>query len=431
MILVGVTCVQVNLVTYALGDYNTDNTYKYRMHSFAARSVYDLRYIFSFQRVTVEYYNGQEMAIFYTPASTETTEIERLVLDNICKDGIVQRYLEPPFILHHQQKNVQRTKISEVLSLLSDWGEDNVYTTRTFTVGVYGIPDIYNLFHSRWYKSMHPYVMHIGTYDQADFNVKIWVEDASLFELRLYASICLLGLLCYIFSAHIGRSRTMYICMCTVVGSICSVAVICLILFYLFSKQISIKSWITTTVLMSAFAYGLNSINNYEFIFLNYYFLGVVVLGGFIGFYFSYTKELTERQQDLMQIFFILFGIATVLYTVQLFEVSLLLLFVFSKIGLYLLSIVWRIVRYNIINKIYKPKRKMLTVAEYEAEGIEYTKKELENLIEIYRRTPSKLSVLSEVSLKYIKEMVNGKHHLQVIMDNIETTTKTTLPVSL
>jgi hypothetical protein len=274
----------------------------------------------------------------------------------------------------------------------------------------------------------------IKTNEKVTITINYNINSINYFNI----SLLIIGIILFLFSDFLSSSIRLYLCFCFLGGSIFSLLTVVIFLFYLLSKQIKIKNWLVNIIGFISLAISgkvsLIFFSDWKSIINNNYILIILLIGGIIGFIIGYKKTLSDKQKDLINIGLKFTGIILIIYSIHLYEISLLLILLISNyfnfIPIFIILVICRY-SFNLIKKIFKRKKKeiiiekynskyvnQISLEEYENQSIYTTKKGLNDLLEHIRNCPSKLSLLKGENLEIMKKFVSGEDYLNIILFN-------------
>jgi len=413
---------------------NTDSAIKLKYNSISSVSLYNPLYLLSPERVTVEYCTDDNIDIVYAQGSSNVCHKALEYKDNIDNLNMLQYYQSPRFLYTYTKKDtLNQTMYDAIYNIvINGINQDEAECTeKTFYISKYGDPGFLHVLHNRWiHYIFHPYDLVdttpeycIGIAADRNANTQLFISDLSKPQQYYYTIIFSIGVLLYVLCNYIGTSKHIYMLLCCVLGCVLSIVMITLLLLYFVSKQISVKNWISSSLVLFALIFsgnmGWKVFNDYNSTFMNQYVLGTIVLGGLIGFYTGYTRELNEKQRDLLTLTCKVVGVVCIVHTVQLYEASIMIILLFSTPGQMLMNLL-RIQIYRmstpIIRIVYMPKRKLISVEQYRNNCDEATRTGIEELREYIRNNPSELSKLSESTYEYMRKFMGGDDHIMMIL---------------
>ena len=402
---------------------------------------YNLRHLFKVLYLHVENLDNANMEVYYTNEFYDEYEL-RDPYDNIF-DEYITKYINGDFIdkktTLYQWDGTEKSMASKVISYLldTDITGDNDKSTVYIKINKYGTPDILSLFHTRWAKYAISYYngdgivpqyylgyIHVNTTQESTYRINL--STPPNIE-RINVSIFILGLLLYIFSDALSSSLIVYLTGCFITGSMFSILAILLIILYLVSKQVKLKNWIISSIfcglLVAGGKWSVNTLANWTILINNAYFWVILIVGGVIGLYVGYKKELTDKNRVCVKLVIDVVGAIMITHSIQLYEVSLLALILFSSRGTRIAyastkfiltkTIFHRRIRAKCrlwLSHVYKPRKKMLTVKEYEEQCSRYTKEKLAELQTYYSDNLSKLNVLDKGRTN-TKRFISGENY--------------------
>jgi len=399
----------------------THTNYNYTFYEINTVSLYNLQHIFDTYTIIIDYPCNANIVIFHMTKSDSFDSIYNII-DREEESTVFDRY-NTPYIIYSYNSNHKQSTYEKMINAFSE--QDTDICTVEYTINVYGIASFYSLFYTEW---LNGYCENsIGIYKEEGTRVDLFIEMSTNNDQHISILLSIIGLFTYLFSRHISQSRILYICFCTLFGAVMCLIVLLIFTVYIVSKQMGIRGWISGSFTISIIAFissfGTEMIYNYELFLFHPYFICIIGVGAFVGLYYGYTKELDQRQKDLTYTVICIFSILILIHTIQINEITMLILLLFSRYCLLLLYFVTRPIRHYLTilrYKIYRPKKKMLTMDEYNTESSEATNEGIESIIYQCKNNPSILARLSEHARSRIRRINGGDNHLSVILEDMD-----------
>jgi len=255
-----------------------------------------------------------------------------------------------------------------------------------------------------------------------------------------HALLFFAGVLLYRNSAALGGSLKLYLLSWFVAGTVFSGVAIALVVLYFVAKQarlsrmglvngiaaFMILSWSSLLVSIRSWVPSLTSLM------YNKYLVGLMLMGGVVGFVRGYKSELSQENKDIMRMFFKIVAVCLVYFSCEHPEVALLLVLLVSvadsrtylrvllllvQLPLQVLLAPFRIV-WSAVKHILgvRPYKEMLSEAEYVEQSRVATGAGLEELVQAIREDPRKISLLSDTAQRMVGKLLRGEDHLGVVM---------------
>lgn len=258
-----------------------------------------------------------------------------------------------------------------------------------------------------------------------------WLSHALLF---------LAGVVLYRNSTALGSSLKLYLFSWFLAGTIFSGVAIALVVLYFVARQarlsrmgivngiaaFMILSWSSLLVSIRSWVPSLSSL------LYNRYLVGLMLLGGVVGFIRGYKSELSQENKDIMRMFFKILAVCLVYFSAEHPEVALLLVLLVSvgdsrtylrfllllvQLPLQVALAPFRIVL-SVVKRILgvRPYKKMLSQEEYTQQAQVATADGLEHLLQAIRDDPRQISLLSDSAQRMVGRLLRGEDHLGVVM---------------
>jgi hypothetical protein len=386
---------------------------------------YNLIHLFKKSQIKIENTNINDIEVHF---SNNLSNFVDYINNNDMKSFLYKNTL-----LYRQIKDEENI-FKSLLKYMLDTSiieESNDNRAIYININHYGKPDMFNFIYSRWIdyvnitsirnQSEYKGYLLVNTTNDAMYNIEIIEYD----DLELYNMIFFVfGLILYITSPLLSSSLYVYLSGCFIFGSLFSILTILILFLYLISKQVKLKNWVSSSLFCGLILVGgkwsIKTLSSWKILIQNYYFLLFILIGGIIGFLVGYKKELNDKNKFLLNIMIKFVGIFMIIYTIQMYEISFLILFMCSSIirwftyitirklmSITILSTRSKAKYKKWLSYVYKPKRKLISNQEYENQSSEYTNEKLKDLQDYYTKNPSRLNLLN-MGRQNTKRFISG-----------------------